>query len=66
MLGFDAPEQHKTLRKDLLFQHHVFTGESSPNTIRLLPSLALTRDESDFFLEALQSCLNQNTVPSSN
>jgi len=41
------------LRKDLLFKHFIFTGEAKPNTVRLLPSLALTKSEADILLEAL-------------
>jgi len=53
MIGFDLPDSLSSLRKDLLFKHHIFTGEAKPNTVRLLPSLALTKKEADIFLEAL-------------
>ncbi len=53
MIGFDLPDSLANLRKDLLFKHHIFTGEAKPNTVRLLPSLALTRPEADILLEAL-------------
>jgi len=53
MIGFDVPEEQKQLRKKLLHDHFVFTGESKPNVIRLLPSLALSRKQADEFLEAL-------------
>jgi acetylornithine/N-succinyldiaminopimelate aminotransferase len=53
MIGFDLPDSLASLRKDLLFKHHIFTGEAKPNTVRLLPSLALTKSEADIFLEAL-------------
>jgi acetylornithine/N-succinyldiaminopimelate aminotransferase len=54
MIGFDLPEELKELRKDLLFSQHIFTGEAKPNTIRLLPSLALRKKDADGFLEAIQ------------
>ena len=54
MIGFDLPEEKKSVRNDLLFKHHIFTGEAKPNTIRLLPSLALTQDEAGIFLTALK------------
>lgn len=57
MIGFDVPEQHKNLRKDLLERHRVFTGEAKPNVIRLLPSLALPKAEAGLFLSALQEAL---------
>jgi acetylornithine aminotransferase len=37
-----------------LYKHNIFTGESKPNTIRLLPSLAISRKQLDEFLEALK------------
>jgi acetylornithine/N-succinyldiaminopimelate aminotransferase len=53
MIGIDLPEDFKHVRNDLLFKHHIFTGEAKPNTIRLLPSLAMTMEEADIFLKAL-------------
>ena len=59
MIGFDLPESLSSLRKDLLFKHHIFTGEAKPNTVRLLPSLALSKKEADILLEALTTELKQ-------
>jgi acetylornithine aminotransferase len=53
MIGFDLPEEFKQARTNLLLKHHIFTGEAKPNTIRLLPSLAMTMEEADLFLKAL-------------
>jgi acetylornithine aminotransferase len=53
MIGFDLPNELANLRKELLFKHHIFTGEAKPNTVRLLPSLALKKEEADMLLEAL-------------
>jgi acetylornithine aminotransferase len=53
MIGFDLPEKLSNLRKDLLFKHHIFTGDAKPNTIRLLPSLALLESETAVLLTAL-------------
>ena len=53
IIGFDLPENFASLRKDLLFKHQIFTGEAKPNTIRLLPSLALKQDEASALIEAL-------------
>jgi acetylornithine/N-succinyldiaminopimelate aminotransferase len=55
MIGFDLPEEKKTVRTDLLFKHSVFTGEAKPNTIRLLPSLAINKAEADLLLTALKT-----------
>jgi len=59
MIGFDLPDSLASLRKDLLFKHNMFTGEAKPNTVRLLPSLGLSRQEADLFLEALTLELKQ-------
>jgi acetylornithine aminotransferase len=53
MIGFDVPEEIKNLRKHLLFEHHIFTGEAKPNVIRLLPALSLTKQHAQEFLQAL-------------
>lgn len=54
MIGFDVPDDLKDLRKNLLWRQRIFTGEAKPNTIRLLPSLALRKKDADEFLEAIQ------------
>lgn len=53
MIGLDLPEDFKHVRTNLLMKHHIFTGEAKPNTIRLLPSLAMMIEEADMFLKAL-------------
>ena len=58
MIGFDVPEKLKELRKNLLFNQHIFTGEAKPNTIRLLPTLTLRRKDADEFLEAIEEEIN--------
>jgi acetylornithine/N-succinyldiaminopimelate aminotransferase len=55
MIGFDLPETKAKVRQDLLFKHHIFTGEAKPNAIRLLPSLSLAKNEADIFLDALNA-----------
>lgn len=54
IIGFDLPDEYKDVRKNLLFKHHIFVGEAKPNTVRLLPSLALSRIEIDTFIDALK------------
>jgi acetylornithine aminotransferase len=61
MIGFDVPEQLKDLKKTLLTEFKVFTGEAKPNIIRLLPSLALTKVQADEFLVALKSAIEYLT-----
>ncbi|MDP3393431.1 aspartate aminotransferase family protein [Sediminibacterium sp.] len=57
MIGFDVPEKLKGLKKLLLEQYNIFTGEAKPNVIRLLPSLALSRKHADEFLDALKEAI---------
>jgi acetylornithine/N-succinyldiaminopimelate aminotransferase len=57
MIGFDVPPELKDLRKKLLYDFNVFTGEAKPNVIRLLPSLAISKKQTDEFLEALQEAI---------
>jgi acetylornithine/N-succinyldiaminopimelate aminotransferase len=54
MIGFDVPEELKDLKKNLLWNQKTFTGESKPNTIRLLPSLALKKRDAEAFIESLK------------
>ncbi|MES2005081.1 MAG: aminotransferase class III-fold pyridoxal phosphate-dependent enzyme [Bacteroidota bacterium] len=59
MIGFDVPEELKELKKKLLFDFKIFTGEAKPNVIRLLPSLALTRKQIDDFLNSLEEAIEE-------
>jgi acetylornithine aminotransferase len=59
MIGFDVPDRLKDLRKILLQEQHVFTGEAKPSVVRLLPSLGITKAELDEFLEALQQAVTE-------
>jgi len=57
MIGIELPAELANARKDLLFKHHIFTGEAKPNVIRLLPALNLTKTNADRFLEAFTTVL---------
>ena len=54
MIGFDVQEAFNDLRKNLLWNHKIFTGEAKPNVIRLLPSLALRKKDADELLDAVR------------
>jgi acetylornithine/N-succinyldiaminopimelate aminotransferase len=54
MIGIDLPEELAHVKKELLFKHKIFTGEAKPNVIRLLPSLALNKEQADHFLNAFK------------
>jgi acetylornithine aminotransferase len=54
MIGFDVPEEMKDLKKNLLWNQKIFTGESKPNVIRLLPSLALKKRDAEQFIDSIK------------
>ncbi len=62
MIGFDLPATLTSLRNDLLFTHRIFTGEAKPNTIRLLPSLAISPTEANVLIDALEKELKEEAV----
>lgn len=54
MIGFDVDGSGADLRRRLLFEKHIFTGGAGLSTIRLLPSLAITEEHADLFVNALK------------
>ena len=54
MIGIELPEEFKMVKRNLLFNHKIFTGEAKPNVIRLLPALNISKLEADIFLLALE------------
>src|SRR6195952_4428914 len=62
MIGIELPTEFANVRKELLFEHHIFTGEAKPNVVRLLPALNLTKAHADRFLEAFTTVLNHSTI----
>ncbi len=65
MIGFDVPEELKDLKKNLLWNQKIFTGEAKPNVIRLLPSLALKKRDAEQFIESIKEEI-QTLVSTSN
>ena len=57
MIGFEMEEGLEDIRKVLLNDCKIFTGEAKPNVVRLLPSLAITRTDIDLFLKGLQQAI---------
>ena len=57
MIGFEMEEGLEDLRKVLLNEFKIFTGEAKPNVIRLLPSLAITKSDIDLFLKGMQDAI---------
>ena len=60
MIGFDVPEDHKELKKRLLSEHFIFTGEAKPNVIRLLPALNIQKREANKLLNAIKEEVGYN------
>jgi acetylornithine aminotransferase len=58
MIGFDVPEELKDLKKNLLWNQKIFTGEAKPNVIRLLPSLGLKKRDAEMFIDSLKEELD--------
>ena len=59
MIGIELPDELAHVKKELLFKHHIFTGEAKPNVIRLLPALNLKKEYADRFLEAFSAVLKE-------
>jgi acetylornithine aminotransferase len=57
MIGIEFEKPVEPIRNSLLFDHKIFTGVAGKNTMRLLPSLAMTTTEADIFLAALDKVL---------
>lgn len=54
MIGFDVPDELKDLKKNLLWNQKIFTGEAKPNVIRLLPSLGLKKRDAEQFIDSIK------------
>ena len=54
MIGFDVEGSGSDMRRRLLFEKGIFTGGAGASTVRLLPSLAITREHADQFLNAFK------------
>lgn len=59
MIGIDFAPELKNFRQDLLLKDYIFTGNASPNVIRLLPALTLSETDADLFLEKFSKRLQQ-------
>ena len=57
MIGLEFEQQINDIRHVLLKKHHIFTGVSGANTIRLLSPLTLSKEQADIFLEALKETI---------
>jgi acetylornithine/N-succinyldiaminopimelate aminotransferase len=61
MLGIEFEFEVGALRKQLIYEHHIFTGGSSnKNLIRILPPLTVQKNHFDQFFDALKKSLEKN------
>ena len=60
MIGIEFDFPIKELRDKLVYEHHIFVGNSNqPNTLRLLPSLTITKTEVDILIDAISKILSK-------
>ena len=59
MIGVEFAMPVSKIREMLLFEHHIFTGYSDNNILRILPPLCITKSEVDCFVDKLVDCLNK-------
>jgi len=57
MIGFEMEEGYDAIRKVLLNDLKIFTGEAKPNVIRLLPSLSISMEDINLFLTGLKTAI---------
>lgn len=61
MLGTLFDFKVSELRKQLIFEEHIFTGgASNPNLLRILPPLNVSKQQIDVFIDALKNILEKN------
>ena len=59
MIGVEVERPAAEVRRELLFDHHIFTGGAGPNTVRLLPALTITKTDADRFLSEFKALLSK-------
>ncbi|WP_028889777.1 aspartate aminotransferase family protein [Tenacibaculum ovolyticum] len=59
MLGIEFNFPIASLRKELIFKHHIFTGSAkNPNLLRILPPLTIKKQHVDQFFDAIKKELS--------
>jgi len=54
MLGIEFLPEYATVRNQLLFKSHIFTGGAKNNVMRLLPPLSISESEIDLLIGELK------------
>ncbi len=63
MIGIELEMSCKNIRETLLTDYKIFTGSSTnKNTLRILPSLTISKKEADLFLQAFKKVLTSQLV----
>ena len=63
MIGVELETASDQVRKQLLFDHKIFTGSSSnKNTMRLLPALNISKTEINIFMEAFSKVMSNQAI----
>ncbi|WP_294223828.1 aminotransferase class III-fold pyridoxal phosphate-dependent enzyme [uncultured Chryseobacterium sp.] len=58
MIGIELDRDCAEVRKSLLYDHHIFIGNSNDKTVlRILPALNIKKEETDLFITALKTVL---------
>lgn len=58
MIGIELDRDCSEVRKSLLYDHHIFTGNSNDKSVlRILPALNIRKEETDIFINALKEVL---------
>ncbi|MDQ0065305.1 aspartate aminotransferase family protein [Chryseobacterium lathyri] len=60
MIGVELDQDCSEVRKSLLYDHHIFTGNSNDKSVlRILPALNIGQEETDLFVSALKVVLDK-------
>ncbi|RZJ40142.1 MAG: aminotransferase class III-fold pyridoxal phosphate-dependent enzyme, partial [Chryseobacterium sp.] len=58
MIGIELDRDCSEVRNNLLYNHHIFTGNSSDKSVlRILPALNIQKEETNLFIGALKTIL---------
>ncbi|MCJ7935591.1 MAG: aspartate aminotransferase family protein [Chryseobacterium sp.] len=61
MIGIELDRDCSEVRKNLLYDHHIFTGNSNDKSVlRILPALNIRKEETDLFINALKTVLGNS------
>lgn len=63
MIGIELDRSCSEVRNSLLYDHHIFTGNSNDKSVlRILPALNIRKEETDLFINALKTVLENISI----